>query len=46
MDADVYYNGIVVSNLVDGGVFFGGGGVENVTFTYPTRTNYIRGGGI
>ena len=44
MDISVYYNGIAVSNLVDGGVFFDGGGAENTTFTYPTRTNYIRGG--
>ena len=44
MDISVYYNGIAVSNLVDGGVFFDGGGAENTTFTYPTRTNYIGGG--
>ena len=46
MDISVYYNGIAVSNLVDGGVFFDGDGAGNVTFTYPTRTNYIRGGDI
>jgi hypothetical protein len=41
MDADVYYNGIAVSNLVDGGVFFGFAVSENVTFTSITRINYI-----
>jgi hypothetical protein len=40
MDADVYSNGIAVSNLVDGGVFFDGGGAENTTFTSITRINY------
>lgn len=39
MDIGVHYNGIVVSNLVDGGIFFRGGGPGNATFTYPTRTN-------
>jgi hypothetical protein len=33
MDIDVHYNGIAVSNLVDGDVFFDGQGFENVTFT-------------
>jgi hypothetical protein len=47
MDADVYYNGISVSNLQDGGVFFGFAVSENVTFTSITRINYIkRGGGV
>ena len=41
LDIDVHYNGIAVSNLVDGDVFFDGQGFENVTFTYPTRTNSI-----
>ena len=47
MDIDVHYNGIAVSNLVDGAVFFDGQGFENVTFTYITRTNIIfrEGGG-
>jgi hypothetical protein len=45
MDADVYSNGIAVSNLVDGGVFFGFAVSENVTFTSTTRINYIKGGG-
>jgi len=40
MDADVYYNGIAVSNLVDGGVFFGFAVSETVTFTSTTRINY------
>lgn len=40
MDADVYYNGIAVSNLVDGGVFFGFAVSENVTFTSITHINY------
>jgi hypothetical protein len=43
MDTDVYYNGIAVSNLVDGGVFFGFAVSENVTFTSTTRINYIFG---
>jgi hypothetical protein len=42
MDADVYYNGIAVSNLEDGGVFFGFAVSENVTFTSTTRINYIK----
>jgi hypothetical protein len=47
MDADVYSNGIAVSNLEDGGVFFDGGGAENVTFTSTTHINYyfFLGGG-
>jgi len=40
MDADVYSNGIAVSNLEDGGVFFDGGGAENTTFTSTTHINY------
>jgi hypothetical protein len=45
MDTDVYYNGIAVSNLVDGGVFFGFAVSENVTFTSTTRINYYFFGG-
>ncbi len=33
VDIAVQYNGIAVSNLVDGDVFFDGQGFENVTFT-------------
>jgi hypothetical protein len=40
MDTDVYYNGIAVSNLVDGGVFFGFAVSENVTFTSTTHIHY------
>jgi hypothetical protein len=40
MDTDVYYNGIAVSNLVDGGFIFDGGGAGNTTFTSTTRINY------
>lgn len=33
MDIDVHYNGIAVSNLVDGGIFLRGKVSENTTFT-------------
>lgn len=39
MDTDVHYNGIAVSNLVDGGIFLRRKGFENVTFTSITRRN-------
>ena len=40
MDTAVQLNGIAMSNLVDGGFIFDGGGAENTTFTYTACTNY------